>query len=153
MPNAIPEEVYDTPTPKPGPKSQHSLDTRKPVEPTQEELQELERVKEELYNRCENWHGLDFQRFGRLLLYGNVRVGKDRQTWQELECYLFTEMLICVKVKKTSPNASQQWDGPDGPKQRTRVTLKGSILIKKHLKQVETVPGRTRESYFCARIR
>ena len=142
LPNTIPEEVFDAPTPKPEAKSQHGLHVRKPVEPVQENTQELERVKEELYNRCENWHGLDFQRFGRLILYGNVRVGKDKQTWQELECYLFTEMLICVKAKKASPNESQQWDGPDGPKLRTRVTLKGSILIKKHLKQVEIVPGK-----------
>lgn len=142
LPATIPEEVYDAPTPKPEPRSQSSRDMRKPAEPSQEDLQELERVKEELYGRCENWHGLDFQRFGRLMLYGNVRVGKDKQTWQELECYLFTEMLICVKVKKSSPGDSQHWDGPDGPKQRTRVTLKGSILIKKHLKQVEIVPGK-----------
>ena len=144
LPPPIPEEVYDTPTPKPETKSQINHDARKPAEPVQEEVQELERVKEELYSRCENWHGLDFQRFGRLLLYGNVRVGKDRQTWQELECYLFTEMLICVKAKKSSPSDSQQWDGPDGPKPRTKVTLKGSILIKKHLKQVEIVPGKRR---------
>ena len=103
----------------------------------------MEEVKEELYRRCENWHGLDFQRFGQLLRYGNVRVGKDKQAWQELECYLFTEMLICVKAKKVPPTASQQWDGPDGPgKKSSRVTLKGSILIKRHLKQVEVVPGK-----------
>ena len=103
----------------------------------------LEQVKDELYQRCENWHGLDFQRFGQLLRHGNVRVGKDRQAWQELECYLFTEMLICVKAKKVAPTASQQWDSPSGSnKKTTRVTLKGSILIKRHLKQVVVVPGK-----------
>lgn len=67
-------------------------------------------------------------------LYGNIRVGKDRQTWQELECFLFSEMLICVKEKK--PPGGPEWeDGEAGPKP-TRCTLKGSILIKKHLKQV-----------------
>ena len=106
-------------------------------------------VKDELYHRCENWHGLDFNRFGRLILYGTIRVGKDRQAWQELECYLFSEMLICVKAKKLSPNASGQWDGPDGAKQKPRVSLKGSILIKKHLKQVEVVPG---EYYSAASV-
>lgn len=149
VPAPIPEEIYDAPTPKPEPKAQLGRDSRKVPEPSHEELQELERVKEELYNRCENWHGLDFQRFGRLMLYGNVRVGKDRQTWQELECYLFTEMLICVKVKKASPGDSQQWDGPDGPKPRTKVTLKGSILIKKHLKQVEIVPGKHLKAFLA----
>ena len=102
----------------------------------------MEDVKEDLYKRVDNWHGLDFARFGRLLLHGNVRVGKDKQAWQELECYLFTEMLICVKEKKIGSNASQQWDSADGAKQKPRCTLKGSILIKKHLKQVELLPGR-----------
>ena len=147
MPATIPEERYDAPTPKPEPKSQPTPEMHRQVDSVHEEAQALERVKEELYNRCENWHGLDFQRFGRLILYGTVRVGKDRQTWQELECYLFTEMLICVKAKKISPSASQQWNGPDGPK--AKVTLKGSILIKKHLKQVEIVPGQSYST--CAR--
>lgn len=106
-----------------------------------EETPALSEVKEELYRRVDNWHGLDFGRFGKLLLHGIVRVGKDRQSWQELECYLFTEMLICVKEKKMMSNASQQWDSED-PKHKSRCTLKGSILIKKHLKQVEILSGK-----------
>ncbi|KAI9826398.1 MAG: hypothetical protein M1832_000315 [Thelocarpon impressellum] len=97
----------------------------------------LDEVTEDLRARVENWHGLDFQRFGNLRLYGTIRVGKDRQSWQELECYLFAEMLICVKEKKVV--ASQRWDdaASKGSKRKnTKCTLKGSILIKKHLKQV-----------------
>jgi hypothetical protein len=60
-------------------------------------------------------------------------VGKDRQSWQELECYLFSEMLICVKEKKITP--SPNWDEAS-KKKALKCTLKGSILIKKHLKQV-----------------
>ncbi|KAK5110176.1 hypothetical protein LTR62_006172 [Meristemomyces frigidus] len=106
------------------------------VDSVNEDLHAMEEVKEDLFKRVDNWHGLDFARFGRLLLHGNVRVGKDKQAWQELECYLFTEMLICVKEKKVGSNQSQQWDAA---KQKPRCTLKGSILIKKHLKQVETL--------------
>ena len=73
-------------------------------------------------------------RFGKLRLYGNVRVGKDRQTWQELECYLFSEMLICVKEKRGL--APSEWDDAELRPKSSRCTLKGSILIKKHLKQV-----------------
>ena len=77
-------------------------------------------------------------RFGKLRLYGTIRVGKDRQSWQELECFLFAEMLICVKEKKNPPQ--QTADG--NPKRKlTRCTLKGSILIKKHLKEVESNPS------------
>ena len=70
-----------------------------------------------------------------------VRVGKDRQTWQELECYLFSEMLICVKEKKVQN--PPPWDGNDGsvPK-KPKCTLKGSILIKKHLRRIEASPGK-----------
>lgn len=80
---------------------------------------------------------LTFDRFGKLRLFGTVRVGKDRQSWQELECFLFAEMLICVKEKKGAP--PQHADG-NLKRKLTRCTLKGSILIKKHLKHVESNP-------------
>ncbi|EEH45908.2 uncharacterized protein PADG_02058 [Paracoccidioides brasiliensis Pb18] len=97
----------------------------------------LEEITEQLRVRVENWHGLDFQRFGNLKLHGVVRVGKDRASWQELECYLFAEMLICVKEKK---NGQNQFEDPRTKRKLTRCTLKGSILIKKHLKDVDSVP-------------
>jgi hypothetical protein len=78
-------------------------------------------------------------RFGKLRLHGHVRVGKDRQSWQDLECYLFSEMLICVKEKKLAQ--PPHWDGTESASKKTKCTLKGSILIKKHLRQVEHAPG------------
>ncbi|KAL1624205.1 hypothetical protein SLS54_004135 [Diplodia seriata] len=80
-------------------------------------------------------------RFGKLRLFGHIRVGKDRQSWQDLECYLFSDMLICVKEKKSSHSSQQvsQWDGTETiMSKRPKCTLKGSILIKKHLKHVDT---------------
>ena len=78
--------------------------------------------------------------FGDLILHGTMRVGKDRHSWQDLECYLFTEMLICVKARKSAQ--SQAWNGVDSAQPRSaRCTLKGSILIRKHLKHVEALPG------------
>jgi hypothetical protein len=71
-------------------------------------------------------------RFGKLRLYGTIKVGKDLVSWQELECFLFAEMLICVKEKKVQP--TPQWDNTT--RKNTRCTLKGSILIKKHLNEV-----------------
>ncbi|PCD19775.1 hypothetical protein FGRA07_05524 [Fusarium graminearum] len=94
----------------------------------------LEEMTDSLRNRVDNWHGLDFSRFGKLRLYGTLRVGKDKVSWQELECFLFAEMLICVKEKKIPQ--SQQWDENGQPRKTTRCTLKGSILIKKHLNEV-----------------
>lgn len=105
-----------------------------PFEPY-ETPDELDDITEELRIRVDNWHGLEFQRFGTLRLHGVVRVGKDRQSWQELECYLFGEMLICVKEKKAGQPLIL-----DSGRKVTRCTLKGSILIKKHLKQVQPVP-------------
>ncbi|KAI2613288.1 Pleckstrin homology domain-containing protein [Hypoxylon sp. NC1633] len=98
----------------------------------------LEEMTVHLRNRVDNWHGLDFNRFGKLRLYGTLRVGKDKISWQELECYLCAEMLICVKEKKHLPPAQvqQQWDENGVPRKTTRCTLKGSILIKKHLNEV-----------------
>ena len=91
----------------------------------------LEEMTESLRSRVDNWHGLDFSRFGKLRLYGSLRVGKDKVNWQELECFLFAEMLICVKEKKPQ----HQWD-ENGLPRKPRCTLKGSILIKKHLNEV-----------------
>ncbi|EAW11187.1 VWA and PH domain-containing RING finger protein [Aspergillus clavatus NRRL 1] len=100
----------------------------------QSEPQEnLDDIAEDLRTRVDNWHGLEFARFGKLRLHGHMRVGKDRESWQELECYLFAEMLICIKEKKVN---AHQYD--DQPKRKsTRSSLKGSILIRKHLKSVE----------------
>jgi len=94
----------------------------------------LDDVTENLRNRVDNWHGLDFSRFGKLRLNGTLRVGKDKVSWQELECFLFAEMLICVKERKVLPH-TQQWD-ENGAATRRKCTLKGSILIKKHLVEV-----------------
>ncbi|KAL9026310.1 MAG: hypothetical protein Q9196_005006 [Gyalolechia fulgens] len=102
-----------------------------------ESSEHLAEVTEDLRGRVENWHGLDSQRFGKLRLYGTVRVGKDRQSWQELECFLFTEMLICVKEKRGAP---AQYAEGNSKRKLTRCTLKGSILIKKHLKHVDASP-------------
>jgi dTDP-4-dehydrorhamnose reductase len=66
-----------------------------------------------------------------------MRVGKDRDSWQELECYLFQEMLICVKEKRIPEH--QQYERQQ--KRPSRFTLKGSILIKKHLKTIEDLAG------------
>ncbi|KAL1649920.1 hypothetical protein SLS58_001296 [Diplodia intermedia] len=101
----------------------------------------LDEATDELHARVDNWHGLDFSRFGKLRLFGHIRVGKDRQSWQDLECYLFSDMLICVKEKKSSHQSQQvsQWDGTETiMSKRPKCTLKGSILIKKHLKHVDT---------------
>lgn len=101
----------------------------------------LARTSEDLRTRVDNWHGLDFARFGRLLLNGVIRVGKDQQSWQDLECYLFAEMLICVKERKIP--STQPWESiPETARSKTKCTLKGSILIKKHLKQIKCVPGK-----------
>ncbi|KAL8999741.1 MAG: hypothetical protein Q9188_005823 [Gyalolechia gomerana] len=102
-----------------------------------ESSEHLAEVTEDLRARVDNWHGLDSQRFGKLRLYGTVRVGKDRQSWQELECFLFTEMLICVKEKRGAP---PQYAEGNSKRKLTRCTLKGSILIKKHLKHVDSRP-------------
>ncbi|KAL2137180.1 hypothetical protein VTI74DRAFT_7727 [Chaetomium olivicolor] len=96
----------------------------------------LAEMTENLRNRVDNWHGLDFGRFGKLRLYGTLRVGKDKVSWQELECFLFAEMLICVKEKKIPQPPQQQWGDDSAPRKTTRCTLKGSILIKKHLNEV-----------------
>ncbi|EME84966.1 uncharacterized protein MYCFIDRAFT_173848 [Pseudocercospora fijiensis CIRAD86] len=140
-----PEELR-SPPPLPSPAREQRFEQRKPRPVSEQPVDSvhednaLEETKEELYRRVDNWHGLDFDRFGRLIIHGIVRVGKDKQTWQELECYLFSEVLICVKEKKIQPNGSQPWQGRDGPKPQTRCTLKGSIIVKKHLSRVETSP-------------
>lgn len=119
-----PEETFTRP-----PSPAHSV----PRQYSFHSPEELLEITEKLRNRVENWHGLDFSRFGKLRLYGKIRVGKDKVSWQELECFLFAEMLVCVKEKKIN---LPQWDDPNSTQKATRCTLKGSILIKKHLNEV-----------------
>lgn len=45
-------------------------------------------------------------------------------------------MLICVKDKKIAAPPASQWDDDATPRKSSRCTLKGSILIKKHLNEV-----------------
>lgn len=77
-----------------------------------------------------------------------MAVGKDRESWQELQCYLFAEMLICIKEKRVHDRHHQYDDQASKPK-TTRCTLKGSILIKKHLKSIDGPAG---EQYMCRRL-
>lgn len=126
VPSTISEEPYEPPV---LPLSEY----QRPVDSVHEDSA-LDEAKDELFRRVDDWHGLDFERFGKLLLHGTVRVGKDRNTWQELECYLFTEMLICIKEKRHPLKSNN----PDGTS--IRCTLKGSILIRKHLEQIEVSP-------------
>jgi hypothetical protein len=50
-------------------------------------------------------------------------------------------MLICVKEKKLT--LPQSWDDSNAPRKSTRCTLKGSILIKKHLNEVTESGGKS----------
>ncbi|KAH8704192.1 von Willebrand and RING finger domain protein [Talaromyces proteolyticus] len=109
--------------------------TMPPTRPPAEPRENMDEIAEELRQRVDNWHGLEFSRFGKLRLYGTMHVGKDRESWQELECYLFGEMLICVKEKKNAPEPVQL----ESKRKNTRCALKGSILIKKHLREVDAV--------------
>jgi hypothetical protein len=100
--------------------------------------QRMEELTSDLQSKVDNWHGLDFSRFGKLKLHSQIRVGKDRRSWQDLDCYLFDEMLICVKERK--PLATPLYDNASDSR-KSKCTLKGSILIKKHLREVEVYPG------------
>jgi len=62
-------------------------------------------------------------RFGKLLVYNTLSVSKDGQHWQLLDCYLFSNMLICVKEKQSA-------DGSGSGK----YSLKGSVMIQVCLK-------------------
>lgn len=130
FPTPIQEELHHQL--RPATSSGPSAPAGVPIDPLVEDVIESLRV------RVENWHGLEFNRFGRLRLYGVLRVGKDKTAWQELECYLFSEMLICVKDKRNA--AQNTFEDPRTRRQLTRCALKGSILMKKHLRQVESFP-------------
>jgi len=141
--HADPEDVRGVPSTVPAiPEEDKSLPTkpRSIFGFSREPPHVLRRATEDLHAKVDNWHGLDFSRFGKLILYGSIRVGKDRRSWQDLDCYLFTEMLICVKERKAE--AVAYIDSASQRAARTRSTLKGSILIRKHLNQVDIVPGK-----------
>jgi len=49
-------------------------------------------------------------------------------------------MLICVKEKRSTQQPA--WEGEPQMRSNSRYTLKGSIMIKKHLNRVESSPGK-----------
>lgn len=61
-------------------------------------------------------------RFGKLLIHDALSVSKDGQHWQLLNCYLFSNMLICVKEKQAGNGASSG-----------KFSLKGSVMIQVRL--------------------
>ncbi|KAK3295693.1 pleckstrin domain-containing protein [Chaetomium fimeti] len=135
-----PEDLQSAPPPQAPPRVEEPVRAPSPARSAPrfypyESPEVLLEMTENLRSRVDNWHGLDFGRFGKLRLYGTLRVGKDKKSWQELECFLFAEMLICVKEKKHPHPQQEQWDDIASRK-ATRCTLKGSILIKKHLNEV-----------------
>lgn len=75
-------------------------------------------------------------------------MGKDRTSWQELECYLFSEMLICVKEKRNAH--LNPYEDPKTKRKVSRCTLKGSILIRKHLRDVESASGKFNSSFLLS---
>jgi len=112
---------------------------------------ELEKKAKDLYENVSTWHGLPFDeyamhlirnyrhrtdqdRFGKLRMHGTLPVAKDRHNWQTLECYLFSNMLICVREKRKSHSAGLQ-------SERREYSLKGSIMIQRHLDRVEAFPS------------
>lgn len=125
-----------------GPPSEYGSIRPPPVKPINRSIryseQRMEELTVDLQSKVDNWHGLDFSRFGKLKLHSQIRVGKDRRSWQDLDCYLFDEMLICVKERK--PLAAPLYDNASDSR-KSKCTLKGSILIKKHLREVEIYPG------------
>lgn len=146
MPNLTPErEVASPKMPSSVDESSHET----------ESTEELDEVTEDLRARVENWHGLDFSRFakffslclletlmdnsfGKLRLFGTLRVSRDQNSWQELECFLFAEMLICIKEKRGAAPIDTEGNSK---RKLTKCTLRGSILIKKHFKAVESSSG------------
>lgn len=110
----------------------HTIDSVGHAPP--ESLEQQNRLIADLKAKVDDWHGLEVTRFGPLKLHGTYRIGKDLKLWQELECYLFGEMLICVKEKRKEPTYVTTSDG----RQLKTCTLKGSILIRRHLQNVLT---------------
>lgn len=110
----------------------HAEDNERYIQPTTPE--ERTRLIADLKAKVDDWHGLDVTRFGTLKLHGTYRIGKDQKLWQELECYLFDDMLICIKEKKKGATMLTTSDG----RQLKICALKGSILIRRHLLNVKT---------------
>ena len=52
---------------------------------------------------------------------------------------MFYEMLICIKAKKGAPPL---YVGNDPKRKLVQCTLRGSILIKRHLRHVEADPSK-----------
>lgn len=85
-------------------------------------------MAETLQKNVENWHGLDFAKFGELRLHGLLQVSRDQKTWRKLECYLFTEILVCIGTTRGAGS-----DGKPTLRSNIQTTLEGFVLLKSEL--------------------
>jgi hypothetical protein len=92
------------------------------------EESDLDEISKQLFSRLRNWHGLVTSKFGKLIRYHRIEVSKNNKSWQELTCYLFEEMLICVKERGSE----------DVMPEKKVWVLKGSVLVRKHLQHLKT---------------
>jgi hypothetical protein len=92
-------------------------------------FEDLGLLVEGLRLRMQNWHGLDYEKFGSLRMYGNVTVGKSWEQTQALICYLFEHILILTKERSGSKWPTIRVRGSEV----NRCSLKGSILFRRHL--------------------
>ncbi|KAI5283152.1 hypothetical protein KEM54_002355, partial [Ascosphaera aggregata] len=90
----------------------------------------LDAIADHLRDRVIYWHDLDWRKLGKLRCWGVIGVSKDRKVWQILECYLFEQMLICVRERNN--------DASSHPRRLSKCKLKGSILLRKHLQAIES---------------
>jgi hypothetical protein len=61
-------------------------------------------------------------RFGELQRFDFVSAGKDTEEWAELECFLFTDMMIMAKENRENDRRSY--------------IVKGSILWREHVTKI-----------------
>lgn len=87
-----------------------------------------------LQGRVDDWHGLDPANFGRLYQHLVVEVSKDQRYWQALNCYLYEHILICVREKGVAARTS---DVLHAASPSSKCVLKGSVLVKKHLRHID----------------
>ncbi|CAN6670683.1 hypothetical protein TRVA0_043S00738 [Trichomonascus vanleenenianus] len=66
-------------------------------------------IVKKLKRSIQDWKKLDFKRFGNLRLHGTFFLSKDQASWQEVTCYMFDNIILCVKDFTTKYGAKSAY--------------------------------------------
>uniref|UniRef100_A0A060T3K7 ARAD1A10494p n=1 Tax=Blastobotrys adeninivorans TaxID=409370 RepID=A0A060T3K7_BLAAD len=76
---------------------------------TDRDIERRKNVVSRLQHKVKDWQSLRPAAFGDLRLWNNFRMSRDAESWQDITCYLFEEVLVIVKEYNQAGRAKESY--------------------------------------------